>query len=246
MSISTEFDREISDSKEIGELLQMAFLHGWNFSCMQLVRNHLTSDDVTVLDVNVFDRELIVDSDVLVASSEKTRVVAFRAQSGGLSLIFKATLEGTSKDPSACECTFRFPQFLRFSQLRKAVRINMLDQSAIPVTLYADRGEQFQGRVIDLSATGAKIQLLGDVSSKLEPMQVIEDCQLIPPNSRTVDLKAQVRGNFFDTSCGVSFIRCEFVEMGETDESELQKLISAALRQNRAEGIGLYGQEACA
>ncbi|MDA0687753.1 MAG: PilZ domain-containing protein [Proteobacteria bacterium] len=239
MSFSTEFDREISDSKEIGELLQMAFLHGWKFSCMQLVRNHLTSDDVTVLDVNVHDREFIVDSDVLVASSERTRVVAFRAQSGGLSLIFKATLEGTSKDPSACECKFRFPQFLRFSQLRKAVRINMLDQPAIPVTLYADRGEQFQGRVIDLSATGAKIQILGDVSSKLEPMQLIEDCQLILPNNRTVDLKAQVRGNFFDTSSGVSYLRCEFVEMGETDESELQKLISAALMHGGATDISM-------
>lgn len=239
MSISTEFDREISDSKEIGELLQMAFLHSWKFSCMQLVRNHLTSDEVIVLDVNVHDREFIVDSDVLVASSERTRVVAFRAQSGGLSLIFKATLEGTSKDPSACECKFRFPQFLRFSQLRKAVRINMLDQPAIPVTLYAERGQQFQGRVIDLSATGAKIQLLGDVSSKLEPMQLIEDCQLILPNNRTVDLKAQVRGNFFDTSSGVSYLRCEFVEMGETDESELQKLISAALIHTSAPDISL-------
>ena len=230
MSISTEFDREISDSREIGELLQMAFLHSWNFSCMQLVRNHLTSDEVTVLDVNVYDGEFIVDSDVLVASSQQKRVVAFRAQSGGLSIIFKAALEGRSKDPSACEFKFNFPQVLRFTQLRKAVRINMLDQPEIPVTLYADKGEQFQGRVIDLSATGAKIQLLGDVSNKLTPMQLIEDCQLILPNNRTVDLKAQIRGNFFDTSCGISFIRCEFVEMGETDESELQKLITAALR----------------
>lgn len=241
MSIRTDFDREISDSTEIGELLQMAFLHNWKFSCMQLVRNHLTSDDATVLDVNVHDREFVVDSDVLVSGTKKKRMVAFRAQSGGLSLIFKAVLEGKGSDPSACECRFKFPQFLRFTQLRKAVRINMMDQPEIPVTLFADRGEQFQGRVIDLSATGAKIQMLGDVSQKLSPAQLIEDCQLLLPNNRIVDLKAQIRGNFFDTSSGVSFIRCQFVEMGETDETELQKLISAAMMQSGAGRFSMAG-----
>lgn len=237
MSISTEFDREVSESKEIGELLQMAFLHGWKFNCMQLVRNHLTSDDITVLDVNVFDREFIVDSDVLVSSSQKNKVVAFRVQSGGLSLVFKATLQGQSADPTACECRFKFPDLMRFSQLRKAVRINMMDQPEIPVTLFADRGQRFQGRVIDLSASGAKIQVLGDLSNELEPMQLIEDCQLLMPNNRVIDLKAQIRGNVFDTSCGVSFIRCQFIEMGETDETELQKLISATIQQKGSENF---------
>jgi hypothetical protein len=46
MSINTGIDRELDSPVEISELMQLAFLHRWQFGCLQMVRNHVTSDSV--------------------------------------------------------------------------------------------------------------------------------------------------------------------------------------------------------
>ena len=228
MKLENEFNKEIEDNREIGELLQMALLQKWQFSCLQMVRNHLSSEEVDILDVNVFDGNFIVDSEALTAATQEATNVTFRAHSGGLSLTFQASPMKPNLDPSVCECRFNFPTTLRFSQLRKAVRINFRNQPEVRVNLFAELGERFDGQLMDLSTAGAKIQLLGDITQQLEPSQIIEDCQLLMANGELMDLRAQVRGVTYDTERGLSLVRCEFLELQRSDVTQLQQLLNMA------------------
>ncbi len=233
MKLDTEFSRESTDASEIGEFLQLAFLQQWKFSCMQMVRNHLSSEEVTVLDVNVFDHNFILDSEVLTAATQEAHSVTFRAQSGGLTLLFNARPMRSNLDPSVCECKFEFPEKLRFTQLRKAVRINFRNSPEIKVHLFAGEGAPFAGHLMDLSTTGAKIQILGDLSGKLDSAQIIDDCQLIMPNGDLLDLSAQVRGMVYDHDRNLSVVRCEFIELRGNDVVQLQGLLDQAAHKPR-------------
>ncbi len=228
MKLDTEFSRDIQDSEEIAEFMQMAFLQKWQFSCMQMVRNHLCSEEVAVLDVNVFDGNFIVDSEVLTVATQEAKSVTFRAHSGGLSLIFKTRPLKLNLDPSVCECKFELPESLRFSQLRKAVRINFRNQPGIRANLFAGSGKKFDGQLMDLSTAGAKIQLLGDLCNQLEPGQIIEDCQFLLPSNELLDLRAQIRGMAYDADRGLSIVRCEFLDLNREIIEQLQSLLENA------------------
>jgi c-di-GMP-binding flagellar brake protein YcgR len=117
-----------------------------------------------------------VYSVVLANSTRESSVVAFKAQSGGLTLVFKAKVLRNQLDPSVCECSFAFPETIRQTQLRQAARINLTNQPEVSVTLFLETRMKFDGRVTNISATGAKIQLLGDLSDKFKSSQIIEDC----------------------------------------------------------------------
>ena len=226
MKLDTEFSRDIQDAREIGEFLQLAFLQKWQFSCLQMVRNHLCSEEVEVLDVNVFDDNFIVDSDVLTVATQEAKSVTFKAQSGGLSLIFKTHPMKTVLDPSVCECKFELPECLRFAQLRKAVRINFRNQPEVRANLFADNGIRFDGQLMDLSTAGAKIQMLGDLTQQIEGGQIIEDCQFLLPGGDHLDIRAQVRGIAYDADRGLSIVRCEFIELSREIIEELELLLS--------------------
>lgn len=228
MKLDKEFSRDIHDAREISEFLQLAFLQNWQFSCMQMVRNHLCSEEVDVLDVNVFDGNFIVDSEVLTVATQEAKSVTFRAQSGGLSLIFKTRPMKSILDPSVCECKFELPECLRFAQLRKAVRINFRNQPEVRANLFADQGVKFDGQLMDLSTAGAKIQLLGDLTQQLEAGQIIEDCQFLLPDGAPLDLKAQIRGVAYDSERGLSIVRCEFIELTREIIEQIELLLGQA------------------
>ena len=234
MSINTEIDRELSCPVEISELMQLAFLHRWNFSCLQMVRNHVHSDTVQVLDVNINDRTFTVDSEVLAQSTKESSVVAFKAQSGGLSIVFKAPILRDQIDPSACECRFAFPDEIRQTQLRQAARINLMNQPEVSVTLFMETRMKFDGRVINISATGAKIQLLGDLSDKFQSSQIIEDCQILLPNGMTAAMTIQILGCVYDTKNGVSYVRCQYLDMDENSEAQIVKMVDAGIKHRTA------------
>ncbi len=234
MSINTGIDRELDSPVEISELMQLAFLHRWQFSCLQMVRNHVTSDSVQVLDVNINDRSFTVDCEVLATSTRESSVVAFKAQSGGLTLVFKAKVLRNQLDPSVCECSFAFPETIRQSQLRQAARINLTNQPEVSVTLFLETRMKFDGRVTNISATGAKIQLPGDLSDKFKSFQIIEDSQILLPNGMHAAMTIQILGCVYDIKNGVSYIRCQYLDMDENSEAQIIKMLDAGIKHRTA------------
>ena len=234
MSINTEIDRELDSPVEISELMQLAILHRWQFSCLQMVRNHVTSDSVQVLDVNINDRSFTVDSKVLAASTFESSVVAFKAQSGGLTLIFKAKALRNQLDPSVYKCSFAFPEAIRQTQLRQATRINLTNQPEVSVTLFMETRMKFDGRVTNISATGAKIKLLGDLSDKFKSSQIIEDCQILLPNGMQAAMTIQILGCVYDIKNGVSYVRCQYLDMDENSEAQIIKMVDAGIKHRIA------------
>lgn len=105
--------------------------------------------------------------------------------------------------------------------------------------MFTGMGAPFAGHLMDLSTTGAKIQLLGDLTDKLDPAQIIDDCQLIMPNGDLLDLCAQVRGLTYDSERSLSVVRCEFINLSGNDVVQLQGLLDQASHKPRGAELAL-------
>ena len=234
MKITTQNNREITDREEILEILESALTHVWNFSYSTMVKNHLTSHTARLLDVNLQTNKITVDIEALKSSHSTIDTLVFRAQNGGISVIFKSKFlqwgSNGFSSVNASECQFELPELVRFSQLRNAIRINLTDLQDIPVTFFAKKGVRLQGKVADISATGAKIKFAGDFSTHVDDSRLIADCQMLLPNESRVEAQAQVLGVVYDREQDISYVRCHYVEMKPDDQLQLKRLISASLR----------------
>ncbi|MDA1372553.1 MAG: PilZ domain-containing protein [Proteobacteria bacterium] len=235
MNITTQNNREITDREEILEILEAALIHAWNFSYATMVKNHLTSQTAKLLEVKSQATKITVDIAALKASHSPIDTLVFRAQNGGMSVIFKSKFlqwgnNGFSTQ-HASECQFEFPELVRFSQLRNAIRINLTNLHDIPVTFFAKKGVRLQGKVVDISATGAKIKFEGDFSTHVDDSRLIADCQMLLPNESRIEAQAQVLGVVYDKEQDISYVRCQYVEMKPDDQLQLKRLISTTIKQ---------------
>ena len=139
MEASSDNSREITVTQDICDILQTALTHSWNFSYLAMVKHHLSSHCSELVDVNPDLGTLSVAGDALYeAATTATDDMVFRAQNGGILIVFKSALlpleENQVSNSDTRVCLFEFPASLRFSQLRKAIRINFSKQQNIPAT----------------------------------------------------------------------------------------------------------------
>ena len=91
----------------------------------------------------------------------------FRAQSGGVSIIFQSVLNLASQEDPLSKTSsvhhFDLPHKIACTQLRKTVRVNLEAISEVPVVLYLVSGALIEGSVIDISTTGSKFKVNQDL-----------------------------------------------------------------------------------
>ncbi|HJN94692.1 MAG TPA: PilZ domain-containing protein [Gammaproteobacteria bacterium] len=236
MESSSDNSRKITVTEEICDILQAALTHGWNFSYLAMVNHHLSSHCSELVDVNPELVTLSVAGDALYeAATTATDGIVFRAQNGGILIVFTSTLLPLEKNQVSNSdsrvCLFEFPASLRFSQLRKAIRISYSKQQNIPVTFFASLGVRFQGSVVDISAIGAKIRFDGNISDLLESSEIIADCQIRLPDESLLEARARVLGHLYDSEQDISYLRCQYLDLNMNSELQLKNLIDDALRQ---------------
>lgn len=230
--------REIMDRKEIHDVLVSALMHQWSFSYLAMVRNHLSSQSTRLYSVSPEYESITVSGAVLDALTHSmTNRLYFNARSGGISILFNSTLvlpaEGNSFVGKPKFCKFEFPDALRYSQKRMALRVNLTNKHEIPVTLFVDLDKRFHGKVVDISETGAKIMIEGNIVNHLKGAEIISDCQMLMPDKSCIENRIRVLGLVYDPDREVSYLRCEYVETNINSEAQIKKLIFDEVSRNK-------------
>ncbi len=154
-----------------------------------------------------------------------------RANSGGMSMVFKTGFISAATNFTHTECQLQTPRSLSFSQLRSAIRVNIKDVEDIPVVFHADSESIFTGKVSDLSECGAKIKFKGNHSSHLNHAHIVADCEMLLPDEAMVDSRVQVLGCMYDAEQDASFVRCQFLELHDNSKLQLHQLIYSAMQR---------------
>lgn len=236
-------DGDITHRKEVIALLKMAISQKWLFSYVKSSGKKLSSRPLELLAVNGNDGTFSVVREEGIAEMETDDPLMFRAQSGGVSIIFQSPLnEAEGLDPLQKGSSlhhFRLPYKIACTQLRKTVRVNLEAISAVPVILYLVNGALIEGTVIDISTSGAKFKVERDLGRELSNPEVLDACKVSLSDELTLQTGAQLIDMSNDSESGISYLRCQFVHMRTQDEERLDGFINEMLRQIEAFGAGV-------
>lgn len=229
-------DGNVSHRPEIIELLNMAIEQEYQFSYISVVKSHVASHPIKLLSVNVEDATLDVDSEEVNLKKNPNTSMIFRAQCGGISIIFKSRMAESAADELPNNHSHRYkielPYTVRCIQLRRSVRVNLKSLSEeVPVVLYSSMGERIDGEVIDISTSGAKFRVKRNLAKEFKDFRALETCRIKLPNNSVLQAGAELMTMNFNQESGTSTLGCQFVDMQRTDEDMLAKLVNNVLEQ---------------
>ena len=228
-------DGDITHRKEVIQLLKMAISQKWAFSYVRTQGKKVSSQALELVGVKADEGLFTVSYDPGISQMEANDPLMFRAQSGGVSIIFQSVLNlSPEEDPLLKTVSihhFELPYKVACTQLRKTVRVNLEAITKVPVLLYLVNGALIEGEVIDISTSGAKFKVHQDLGQELRDPQVLDACKISLPNDESLQTGAHLIGMVNDGDSGISYLRCQFVHMRTQDEEMLDGFINGMLRQ---------------
>ncbi len=232
MDTPSKRNQELDNPAEIGEVLRVAHSHRWPLIYSVYSGQRTSSHTAEILKVEPEKGTLTLSSDVKYSGLVPNITTDFRSQSGGISLEFESSLLGGDDSLSSrlfSECRIRYPERMRFNQLRHAVRIDCNSIDDILVSLFTEE-VKLQGKVQDISTTGVKIRFQGNLSYQFNDSRMVTDCRMRLPDGSLMGARLKVLGFFYDPAEDISFIRCYFLEIREDEELHLKELIESAIQ----------------
>jgi c-di-GMP-binding flagellar brake protein YcgR len=227
-------DGDISHRKEIIQLLKMAISQKWAFSFVRAEGKKVSTQGLELVGVKADDGTFSVGYESIIAELDSSKPLMFRAQSGGVSIIFQSFIRVSSEDEPVTKTSlqhFELPYKIACTQLRKTVRVNLEAIAEVPVVLYLMNGALIEGTVIDISTSGAKFKVTKDLTKELRDPEILDACKVSLPNDEALQSGAQLIGMVNDPDSGTSYLRCQFVHMRPQDEEMLDGFINDMLRQ---------------
>ncbi len=230
-------DGSITHRKEIIQLFQMAIAKQWQASYLFVTKNHVTSHDLKLTSVDARDGTFYVDGEFDNLLKKRNESLMFRAQSGGLSVVFKSRLSKAANSETAIsghEHQVDLPYEVRCTQLRKSARVNLESLAEeVPVPLYLSMGGRNDGTVIDISTSGAKVRVNRDLSNEIKNLQVLDSCRISLPDDSVLQAGVQLMDMTLDDECDTTTLRCQFSDILSNNEEILEEFI--ANTQDQAE-----------
>ncbi len=235
-------DGDFTHRKEVIQLLKMSISQKWAFSYVITVGKKVSSRALELIAVNATDGTFSVGHEPGIAQMQPGDSLMFRAQSGGVSIIFQSLLSEAPEADLLVKGSslhhFSLPYKIACTQLRKTARVNLEAISEVPVVLYLVNGALIDGAVLDISTSGAKFRVDQDLGKVLRDPQVLDACKVSLPTGETLQSGAQLIDMTNDAESGISYLRCQFVHMRAQDEEMLDGFINDMLRQIEAFGAG--------
>ncbi len=227
-------DGDLTHRQEIVQLLKMSIEQKWQYSYVTKIRNRVQTHTLRLVSVNTHEASFCVESDNMDAASLKGRPVMFRAQSGGVSIVFHSQLADDVDPESHSSSLFNFglPYKIACTQLRKTVRVNLEARREVPVILYLTNGALLEGTVMDISTSGAKFRVNKNLGNELRNLQIVDACKITLSDEFTLQCGVQLIGMINDEEASISFLRSQFVHMKTTDEDKLEAFINATLEES--------------
>lgn len=238
-------DGEFTHRKEVIQLLKMAISQKWAFSYVRTQGKKVSSQALELVGVKGKEGVFTIGYESNIAQLEASDPLMFRAQSGGVSIIFQSLLNiSPDADPLSKTSSlhhFDLPYKIACTQLRKTVRVNLEAITEVPVVLYLVSGALIEGTVIDVSTAGAKFKVNQDLGQELHDPQVLDACKISLPNGEVLQTGAHLIAMVNDADSGTSYLRCQFVHMRTQDEEMLDGFINDMLRQIESFAAGSDG-----
>ena len=228
-------DGDITHRKEVIQLLKMAISQKWAFSYVSTQGKKVSSVSLELVGVKANEGVFTVGYEPRISQMQASDPLMFRAQSGGVSIIFKSNLNISPEEYPLSKTSslhhFDLPYKIACTQLRKTVRVNLEAITEVPVVLYLVSGALIEGAVMDISTTGAKFKVNQDLGQELRDPQVLDACKISLPNDETLQTGAHLIAMINDADSGTTYLRCQFVHMRSQDEEMLDGFINNMLRQ---------------
>lgn len=226
-------DGDISLRKEILQFLETAVAYHWAFSYIATVKGRVTSKSLSLISIDTEEGTFRVGSELKNSNVGAGQPIMFRAQSGGLSVVFKSQILEVSEDEAAANtlsgCQIQIPYKISVTQLRKTARVNLEELAQVPVILYMTNGSMLEGTVVDISTSGAKFRVDQDLESELRNPKLIDACKISLSDDLALQTGAQLIGMTIVKENKVSLLRCQFVHMKDGDEEMLENFINKNL-----------------
>ena len=120
-------ESKITHRQQIIQLLKMASAQGWDFAYLQQSGRKVLPRDARLVSVNANDGSFMIDAEFETTDTENRPALMFRAQSGGLSVMFKSRPADANDEESAPTkgIQFSLPYEVSCTQLRKSARFNV-------------------------------------------------------------------------------------------------------------------------
>ena len=231
---SSRGNRTIYSAVEIQNILQLAKSHRWPFSYIVSSERRQTSHTTEIVKLNPETGCIVVGSEVKYSGLTPSTPTVFRAMNGGITLQFESELIDCEGNALAnrlfTECQIRFPAQVRFSQMRKAVRVDCSDQQGVVASIFAN-GSRLKGTVMDISESGLKIRFEGNLSYQFKTPRLVTDCRVRLADGTQLDARVRMLGFLYDRHNDISLLRCQLLEIRENRKIVLQQLITSSLSQ---------------
>ena len=228
-------DGDINQRKEIVQVLKMAMAQHWPFSYVTKIKKRIASNALQLVSVNAEEGTFCVTGESVNSPIGTSESIMFRAQSGGISIVFQSRMAEISGDASSTKSSslrhIELPYKVACTQLRKTVRVNLESLTEVPVILYMVNGAQIEGTVMDISTSGAKFRVEEDLGQKLNNLQIVDTCKISLPNDQAFQTGVQLIDMINDEESEVSFLRSQFAHMRSQDEDMLESFITEMLQQ---------------
>ncbi|PCJ19258.1 MAG: hypothetical protein COA96_16335 [SAR86 cluster bacterium] len=228
---------DIIHRKEILQLLKMVISQKWSFSCVIQVKKRVATHALQLVSLNDLEGTLCVSPDPAISNMSVDDSLMFRAQSGGVSIIFQSQMvEASGAESMAGRSSLQYfglPYKIVCTQLRKTLRANLesiADVAEVPVTLYLMNGALKEGSVMDISTAGAKFRFKEDLKQELRNPETVDACKIKLSNGVVIQTDVQLMGMVNDQEANLTFLRCQFVRMKSADEDTLESFIKEVLQ----------------
>lgn len=231
-------DGNITHRREIIQLLNMAIMQEYRFSQISMVKSQVSSNPIKLLSVNAEEGTFSMDSERVIPEQKSKDSMMFRARCGGLSIAFKSRMAELASSEPSCDRPYRYKIELPYSisciQLRNSVRVDLKSLSdEVPALLCLSKGGHIDGKVIDISTSGAKIRVNRNLAKEFNDYRALEACRINLPDNFVLQTGAQLIGMKFDRKSGTSTLGCQFVNMQSADENMLEQLVNSVLKQTQ-------------
>lgn len=143
---------------------------------------------------------------------------------------FKAMIKPIAGESPPCYL-MEVPKILEESQKRQAFRVSISRIQSTSVLLNTNNREPLSGRIIDLSATGARVEITTPIARPFKKGDTIEKCVLTLPDKVRISCKAEIRHWENDRARGCTTVGLKFSTLSTTDQRMVAKFITEMQRK---------------
>lgn len=224
----------ISDKRQILKIFIQLCDHHSNLT-LQFNDQKKSQDNYTTNVVAIHPGEKRVVLDELIPR-EGNLLVGKKAEctlkvlSAGKFYQFQAVLNPVVGEKPPCY-TIELPALIELSQKRQAYRLAISRVQTTGVMLNTANREPLSGRILDISATGARVELQASVSPPFKSGDNIEKCTLTLPDKVRITCKAEIRHWETDRSRRSTIVGLKFLTISPNDQRMVTRFIHEMQRK---------------